>query len=62
MSESDFIPGSDPEFNIWQGYLLSLVEFNLVICGIAPDYPDAMRAIQAIWAAAFIKESNKRNL
>jgi hypothetical protein len=61
MSYTDFIPNADPEFNIWQGNLISLVEPNLVIWGIDADDMGALKDRQDVWTAAFIKASNKQN-
>lgn len=61
MSNSDFIPRSDAEFNIWQGNLLVLVDTNTAVWGILAADVTALKTKQTAWITAFTKASNKQN-
>lgn len=61
MSNSDFIPRSDGDFNLWQGTLIEYVALNLVTWGISePDFT-VLKSKQSVWEPAFAKASNKQN-
>jgi len=61
MSTHDFIPRTDAEFNLWQGNLITLVDANVVIWGIAKEDVDALKIKQTSWAASFAKANNRQN-
>jgi len=61
MSDTDFIPSSDTEFNVWQGNLITLIDPNVTIWGITAADVTALKAKQTAWTAAFDKASNKQN-
>lgn len=61
MSDSDFIPSSDAEFNVWQGNLILLVDTNAEAWGIPPADITALKTKQTAWVTAFNKASNKQN-
>ncbi len=61
MSNSDFIPGSDAEFNIWQECLVDNAEQNKTIWGISVDGLAKVKTFQTDWVSAFSKASNKQN-
>jgi hypothetical protein len=61
MSSNDFIPRSDPDFNLWQASLMTIVEPNITAWGITSDDFTALSEQQAIWTNAFAKASNKQN-
>jgi hypothetical protein len=61
MSNSDFIPRPDAEFNVWQGNLVSLIEGNTEAWGIPAEDFTALTAGQTAWTTAFTKASNKQN-
>lgn len=61
MSTNDYIPRSDPEFNVWQGNIILLVDGNAEAWGIPPAEITALKARQTAWATAFTKANNKQN-
>ena len=61
MSNSDFIPGSDAEFNIWQECLVDNAEQNKTTWGISVDGLAKVKTLQTDWVSAFSKASNKQN-
>ena len=61
MSDTDFIPSSDIEFNVWQGNLIQLLDVNAAAWGISADDVTALMALQTVWATAFAKASNRQN-
>jgi hypothetical protein len=61
MSNSDFIPGSDPEFNMWQDCLVDNAEQNKTLWGISEDSLAKVKILQTNWLSAFSKASNKQN-
>jgi len=61
MSNVDFIPRSDGEFNLWQGTLVEYTALNLSAWGIPePDFA-IVKSKQTAWVAAYAKASNKQN-
>lgn len=61
MRNNDFIPRSDPEFNIWQASLVTIADSNATVWGIAEADINAVKARRVEWEAAFLKASNKQN-
>lgn len=61
MSNSDFIPGSDGEYNMWQDGLVKNTELNLITWGIPEDDLAKVKLVQTNWVSAFSKASNKQN-
>jgi hypothetical protein len=61
MSNSDFIPGSDAEFDIWQECLVDNAEQNKTTWGISVDGLTKVKTLQTCWVSAFSKASNKQN-
>lgn len=61
MTQSNFIPTTDVNFNLWQGSLVTIVQTNATAWGILPADVAALIALQVAWAAAFAKASNKQN-
>lgn len=61
MSNSDFIPGSDGEYNMWQDGLVKNTELNLITWGIPEDDFAKVKLVQTNWVSAFSKASNKQN-
>ena len=61
MSNSDFIPGSDGEFNLWQDGFVKNTELNLLPWGIPEDSLAKVKLLQTNWVSAFSKASNKQN-
>jgi len=61
MSNSDYVPGSDAEFDIWQESLVDNAEQNKTLWGISEDGLAKVKALQTNWVSAFSKASNKQN-
>jgi hypothetical protein len=61
MGRSNFIPGGDAAFNVWQTNLVGLVQASSTSWGIAPADLTALLAWQSTWNTAFAKASNKQN-
>ena len=61
MSNSDFIPRHDTEFNVWQGNLILLIDPNIATWGIAAADMTNLKAKQTVWTTSFVKASNKQN-
>jgi hypothetical protein len=61
MSNYDFVPTSDAEFNLWQSSLISTVQTNTTAWGILAADVTTLVALQATWATTFAKASNKQN-
>ena len=58
---SDYIPGSDPEFHIFQGNLMTNVQANVAPWGILASDVTTLVASQTVWTAACNKANNKLN-
>lgn len=58
MGNNNYIPDSDPEFNIWQGNLVTIVDANTTAWGIGADAVTALKALQTVWVTAFTRSSN----
>ena len=61
MSNSDFIPRPDAEFNVWQGNLILLIDDNAGDWGITAADITALKARQTVWDSSFVRASNKQN-
>ena len=61
MSQTNFIPRSDAEFNLWQTSLISQVQASATTWGILAADITAIVAIQTNWTSAFAKANNKQN-
>lgn len=61
MSNSDYIPRTDPEFNIWQGNLIAEVDLNATTWNIPADVVTAVKGAQSTWTAAYLKADNVDN-
>ena len=61
MSNSDYVPGSDAEFDIWQECLVDNAEQNKTLWGISEDGLTKVKSLQTNWVSAFSKASNKQN-
>lgn len=61
MSNSDFIPRSDGDFNLWQGSLMEYVALNLAAWGIPEPEFQTLTSLQTVWTDAFSKASNRQN-
>jgi hypothetical protein len=61
MSNSDFIPHSDGDFNLWQDNLVKTAELNLIPWGIPDDDFAKVKSLQTNWIGTFAKASNKQN-
>lgn len=60
MSNSDYIPDSDLEFNVWQANFITTVEAKATTWDIPADEITALKAKQAPWTAAFSSASNRQ--
>jgi hypothetical protein len=61
MSNSDYVPAPDVEFNVWQANLITLVQANTTSWGILLADVTALVALQTTWNTAFTKANNKQN-
>jgi hypothetical protein len=61
MTQSNFIPNSDADFNLWQAALITIVQASATTWGILPADVTALVAQQALWTTAFAKAANKQN-
>lgn len=61
MAQSNFIPGADSDFNLWQGALVSILQANATAWGITAADITALIVLQTLWTAAFGKAANKQN-
>lgn len=61
MSNYDFVPSGDSDFNVWQGNLISQVDPNMEAWGIPAADTTALIALQTTWTTAYEKASNKQN-
>jgi hypothetical protein len=50
---SDYVPGSDPDFNTWQANHLDYLNANLTALGLQQTDLTALLAAQTAWAAAY---------
>jgi len=58
---ADYIPQNDAKMNLWQIYLVEIVESKVTEWGILADDFSLVKAKQTVWEAAFDKASNKQN-
>lgn len=58
---SDYVPLSDPEFDLWQGVLVKETKLNLITWGISANKQEVLESMQSSWTSAFPKASNKQN-
>ena len=61
MSNTDYVPVNDAEFNIWQAEIVADVQLYATLWGIIAAEITALLAQQAAWAAAYAKGGNKNN-
>ena len=61
MTQTDFIPRSDAEFNLWQTSIITQVQASATTWGILPADVTALVALQTSWIATFAKANNKQN-
>lgn len=61
MSQTNFVPRSDAEFNLWQIALIAQVQANATAWGITPADITALVVLQALWNVAFGKSANRQN-
>ena len=57
----DYVPGSDPEFDLWQRSLVTKTKENLEAWGISANKLESLESKQSLWNTAFSKASNKQN-
>ena len=57
----DYMPGSDPEFDLWQKRLVRITKENQAIWVISANKLEPLESKQVLWDAAFSKASNKQN-
>lgn len=58
---SDYIPFSDPEFDLWQKNLMDNIRQYMPQWGISSDRMSVLESKQSVWNTAFSKASNKQN-
>jgi hypothetical protein len=61
MSNYDYLPSADVEFNVWQSNLITLVQASTTAWGVLLADVTALVATQTVWNAAFAKASNRQN-
>ncbi|HEX3007234.1 MAG TPA: hypothetical protein VHO90_06415 [Bacteroidales bacterium] len=61
MSDSDYIPHTELEFNIWQENVVRLVEANATLWAIATDPITDVKVYQTKWVSAFTKASRTQD-
>jgi hypothetical protein len=58
---ADYIPSTDPEFDLWQKNLMDNIRQLMSTWGIDPSKIMGLDSKQSIWNMAFSKASNKQN-
>ena len=58
---ADYIPSTDPEFDLWQKSLMDKIRELMPILGIDPNKAMGLDSKQSIWNTTFSKASNKQN-
>lgn len=58
---ADYLPSSDPEFDLWQKNLMEKIKQFMLAWGISPDKVMGLDSKQGVWNIAFPKASNKQN-
>jgi hypothetical protein len=58
---ADYIPYTDPEFDLWQKNLMEKIKQFMSTWGISPDKVMGLDSKQGVWNIAFPKASNKQN-
>jgi len=58
---ADYIPSTDPEFDLWQKNLMDNIRQLMSTWGIDPSKVMGLDSKQSIWNTAFSKASNKQN-
>ena len=58
---ADYIPSTDPEFDLWQKSLMDKIRELMPILGIDPNKAMGLDSKQSIWNTTFSKVSNKQN-
>jgi len=61
MSSTDYVPGSDPEFNIWQAEIVDEVKLYATVWGILAVDVTELVAYQTSWTSAYAKGGNQNN-
>jgi len=61
MSNPDFVPSADADFNVFQAGVVSDTQTNATAWGILAADITALVALQLIWTNAYAKASNKQN-
>jgi len=56
----DYMPGSDPEFDLWQKRLVRITKENQAIWVISVNKLEPLESKQVLWDTAFSKASNKQ--
>jgi hypothetical protein len=57
----DYMPASDPEFDLWQKTLVSKTKENQAAWGISAIKLEPLESKQGLWNMAFSKASNKQD-
>jgi len=58
---ADYIPNTDPEFDLWQKSLMDNIRQLMPTWGIDPSKVMGLESKQSIWNSTFSKASNKQN-
>jgi len=58
---ADYIPSTDPGFDLWQKGLLTNVKAKQTAWGISADATTSLESKQGVWNNAFSKASNKQD-
>ena len=58
---ADYIPSTDPEFDLWQKSLMDNIRQLMPTWGIDPSKIMGLESKQSIWNTTFSKASNKQN-
>jgi hypothetical protein len=58
---ADYIPSTDPEFDLWQKSLIDKIRELMPTSGIDPSKVMGLESKQSIWNTTFSKASNKQN-
>ena len=61
MSNPDFVPSAEADFNVFQAGVVSDTQTNASAWGVLPADITALVAFQLIWTNAYAKASNKQN-
>jgi hypothetical protein len=61
MTNSNFFPRTDAEFDQWQENTMEIVKPNLITWGILADDFTEVESYQTVWNTTYSKASNKQN-